>query len=111
MKLKTEDHDKISIFAISGDFTIDHVDAFRRNVNERVARGIRDFVLQLEELSFIDSAGLESLLWLQEEAAQNLGQVRLVSPDENIQKILEITRLEHQINTHDQLTEAIRSLR
>jgi len=111
MKLKCEDHDKISILTIGGEFTIDHIDNFRRSVNERVAKGIRDFVLQVEDLGFIDSAGLETLVWLQDEAATHLGQVRLVSPSDNIRKILEITRLEHQIDTHDQVTEAIRSLR
>lgn len=111
MKLKYEDHDKISIVSIDGDMTTDHVDSFRRTVGERINRGTRDFVLQVQGLTFIDSAGLESLLWLQEAAAEHLGQIRLVAPEENIRKILEITRLQHQFDVHDEVTDAIRSLR
>jgi anti-anti-sigma factor len=111
MKLKYEDHDKISIVSIDGDMTADHVDSFRRTVGERINKGTRDFVLQVEGLTFIDSAGLESLLWLQEAAAEHLGQIRLVAPEENIRKILEITRLQHQFDVHEEVTDAIRSLR
>lgn len=111
MKVKYEDHDKISIMTVEGDLISDHVDSFRRTVGERIQRGTRDFVLQVEAMTFIDSAGLESLLWLQEAAAEHLGQIRLVAPDENIRKILEITRLHHQFDTHKEVTEAIRSLR
>jgi len=111
MRIKSEDHDKISIITIEGDMTTDHIDALRRTVTERMQRGTRDFVLQVEGMTFIDSAGLESLLWMQEAAAEHLGQIRLVAPDENIRKILEITRLQHQFDTHKEVTEAIRSLR
>lgn len=111
MKLKYEDHDKISIVSIDGDMTTDDVDSFRRTVTERINKGTRDFVLQVAGMTFIDSAGLESLLWMQEAAAEHLGQIRLVAPEENIRKILEITRLQHQFDTHNEVTEAIRSLR
>ncbi len=111
MRVKYEDHDKISIVSIEGDLTHDHVDSLRRTVAERISRGTRDFVLQVHGLTFVDSAGLETLLWLQEAAAEHLGQIRLVAPDENIRKILEITRLQHQFDTHEEVTDAIRSLR
>ena len=111
MRIKYEDHDKISIVSIEGDMTHDHIDSLRRTVSERMQRGTRDFVLQVEGMTFIDSAGLEALLWLQEAAAEHLGQIRLVAPDESIRKILEITRLQHQFDTHREVTDAIRSLR
>jgi len=111
MKLKYEDHNKISIVFIDGDMTTDDVDSFRRTVTERIHKGTRDFVLQVQGMTFIDSAGLESLLWLQEAVAEHLGQIRLVAPEENIRKILEITRLQHQFDTHNEVTDAIRSLR
>jgi anti-anti-sigma factor len=111
MKLRFEDHDRISIVSLGGELTADSIDAFRRSITERIGRGTRDFVLQSDEMTFIDSAGLETLLWLQETVAEKLGQVRLVAPQENVRKILEITRLEHQIDSHEEVTEAIRSLR
>ncbi|MBL1218026.1 MAG: anti-sigma factor antagonist [Planctomycetes bacterium] len=111
MKLVCEDHDRTTIMALEGDFTTDSVDAFKRAVTERLSDAGHDFVLVAEQVSFIDSAGLESLLWLQDEAAQHLGQVRLVRPTENLSTILSITRLCHQFDVHQEITEAIRSLK
>lgn len=111
MKMACEDHDRISIISLEGDFTSDFVDAFKRAVIERLSDAGHDFVLVVEQMSFIDSAGLEALLWLQDELAQHLGQLRLVHPTGNLSTILNITRLCHQFDIHQEITEAIRSLK
>ena len=68
-------------------------------------------VLDLEHLTFIDSAGLEALLWVIDEAAQRGGQVRVVKPDPTVSKILEISRLDRRFNIHDTIESAAKSLR
>ena len=48
-----------------GDLSVDEAD--RASVRRQAMdQNIRDFVLDLESLDFIDSRGLESLLWLQD---------------------------------------------
>lgn len=111
MKLTYEDHDRTTIVNIQGDYTSDQIDGFRRAISERCENGTHDFVLNISELSFIDSAGLESLLWLQEKAAEQLGQIRLVSPGQTVCTILKLTRLDHQFECYEEITDAIRSLR
>ena len=59
----------------------------------------------------VDSAGLETLLWIIDEAAEHGGQVRLVSPDMTVSKILEISRLDRRFNIHDSIESAAKSLR
>ena len=59
----------------------------------------------------IDSAGLEALLWLIDEVSEGGGQLRLVSPDDAVCKILEVTRLERRFNVHDSIESAAKSLR
>ena len=111
MKLSYEDHDTITVLKVSGDLTADQVDAFRRSCQERFEAGIRHVVLDMEHMTFIDSAGLEALLWLIDEVSEHGGQLRLVSPDEAIRKILEVTRLERRFNVHDSIESAAKSLR
>lgn len=111
MKVQFEDYDRISVVRLSGDFTADDVDHFRRPIGERLAGQTRDFVLEMEETGFVDSAALEALLWLQDAAAERLGQIRLVGVHENVRTILDITRLSNQFECHAQTTDAIRSLR
>jgi len=111
MKLSYEDHSGISVVTISGELTADQADAFRRSLTDRFAAGSRSIVLQLEHLEMIDSAGLEMLLWLIDEVSDRNGFLRLVKPDDLIQKILHITRLEKRFNIHDTVESAAKSMR
>jgi anti-sigma B factor antagonist len=111
MKLSYEDHDTITVLKISGDLTADQVDPFRRSCQERFEAGIRDVVLNMEHLSFIDSAGLEALLWVIDEAAERSGQLRLVRPDPTVSKILRISRLDRRFDIHETIESAAKSLR
>jgi anti-sigma B factor antagonist len=111
MKLSYEDHDSISVLTLSGELSADQAGALRRACQERFDAGIRDLVLDIEHLSFLDSAGIEALLWLIDEASQRGGQVRLVNPDQTIAKILEITRLERRFDVHETIESAAKSLR
>ena len=111
MKLSYEDHGSTTVLTVSGELMIDHADNFRRAVEDRFASGARDIVLSLEHLHLLDSAGLETLLWLLDEVASLRGQLRLVKPDETISKILEVTRLDRRFNIHDSVESAAKSLR
>lgn len=111
MKISFEDHDKICIASMAGELNTDSVDALRRGVSDRIQRGTRDFVLILNELAQIDSAGLECLLWVQDCTADRKGQTRLVGVPEVISTILRITRLDRLFDRYDDVTDAVRSLR
>lgn len=111
MKLSYEDHDKTSVLTMSGEFTVDQADSFRRSCHDRFTGGVRDVVVDLENLRLVDSAGLESLLWLRDETTTHGGQLRLVRPDSTIRKILEATRLERRFEIHESIESAARSLR
>ncbi len=111
MKLSYEDHGAITVLTVSGDLTADQVDAFRRSCLDRFASGVRDVVLDLEYLTFVDSAGLETLLWIIDEVSERGGQLRLVKPDPTVSKILEISRLDRRFNIHESIESAAKSLR
>ncbi len=111
MKLKHENYDRIAVISISGDLNADEADALRRTVEQRLEEDMRDFVLDLSEMEFIDSQGLEMLLWIQEQADERLGQVRLSGCCDNVQTILGITHLEHHFDRHDDVEAALKSLR
>jgi len=70
-----------------------------------------DIVLNFESVPFIDSAGLEYLLDLQDRLAERFGQVKLVHVDENVSTILEVTRLRSNFETFDSVTEAVKTLK
>jgi len=111
VKLAHEDYDQLTVLSIKGELEQSETDRFRKAALERMEAKVRDFVLDLSELEHIDSAGLESLLWLQDECAEQLGQVRLAGVKSHLFLILEMTRLASRFDCHDSVDGAVRSLK
>jgi anti-anti-sigma factor len=111
MKVSAQDHGHISVLTISGEFTTEDVDHFQRILAERITAGAVHILLDCEHLEFVDSVGLESWLRARDEVSAGGGQFRLIALDENVRKILEITRLSKAIESHDSLELAVRSVR
>ena len=111
MRLKHENYDRITVINVEGDITVDEMEPLRRLLEERLEDETRDFVLDMSASEFLDSKALELLLWLQEKADENLGQVRLAGTTENTQRILKVTRLDNQFDQHADVEGALKSLK
>ncbi len=111
MKLSHQNFEHISLLTLSGEFTADDTEQFRRATQERVSNGARHIVLDIENVDFIDSAGLEALLRLQERLGEQAGQLRLIKLDPSVERILALTRLDLAFETHESVEQAVRSLR
>ena len=112
MAIKVEDYSNVCVILLAGDLAADASAAVRAAVEERIEqRRIVDFVVDFEKADFIDSEGLETLLWLKRRCEDLFGQTKLVNLDENCRKILEITRLEHRFECHGDLAGALKTMR
>ena len=110
MKLSHEDHNELTIMTLRGELTVEYVDQLRKAALERIEAHIRDFVLDISDLNFIDSKGLEAILWLQEQTSEQLGQIRLAGVGDEVSSILEMTRLAARFECHESVETAIQSL-
>lgn len=111
MKLKHENYDRVTVVNVQGDITVDEIEPLRRLLEERLEKDTRDFVLDFSTTEFLDSKALELMLWLQEKADENLGQVRLAGPTDNVRRILRLTRLDHHFDQHEDVEGALKSLK
>ena len=110
MKISYEDKGPVTVLSIDGDLSVEEADRFQREALQRFDQNVRDFVLDLESLDFIDSRGLETLLWLQDKCNEMLGQVRLAGCPDHIYKVLEVTRLSSRFDCQPDVDTAINSL-
>ncbi len=111
MKVSVERYGPAVVLSCRGELTGDSLEAFRAAATGAVGDGeVRDVVVDLREVPFVDSAGLEYLLELQEALSERLGQVKLTAADANVAKILEITRLENAFESYPDVTEAVRAV-
>lgn len=84
---------------------------FREQAQARLDKKINYFVIDMQHLIFVDSKGLESLIWLQETCDEHLGQIRLCKPDDTCMKILHVTRLDNRFDIFSDVTEAVKTMR
>lgn len=111
MKISHQDYETVSVLTLSGDYTADDTEQFRRAVHDRRAAGVRHLLIDCENVEFVDSAGLESWLRAQEGLGESGGQFRLIRPDDVLRRILSLTRLDVAFETHASVESAMRSLR
>jgi len=111
MKFSCENEtDRLALFAVAGEMTGDDGRRLRQEVTRRIEKRIRDFILDLTQLDFLDSRGLEALLWVQQQCHEELGQLRLVGVNENVLQILTMTRLAPRFTRCADLGQATSSL-
>src|SRR5438067_196926 len=106
--IKCEEYNRVCVLSPGGaDFTAADAQAARQSVENTIERnGIVDFVLDLEKAGFVDSAALETMLWIKRKVEGLSGQLKLANLDDNCQSILRVTRLENRFECHRSLASA-----
>ena len=95
MSIETKTAADVTMIKIDGDLAGINAEDLRAAVEACMAEGVRDFVVDLSDAPSCDSAGLESLTWLQRQCEDRLGLLKLCGLSPTFNKILEITRLGH----------------
>jgi anti-anti-sigma factor len=112
MPVKCDEYNGVCVLALNGDLTGEAGAHIKRLAGDRIdKRQMVDFVVDLQKAGFVDSAGLEALLWLKRRCDDLFGKVKLASLDEDCRKILEITRLAHRFECHADLSSALKTMR
>jgi anti-anti-sigma factor len=112
MSAKFEEYNQVCVITLDADLAGEECANLRKHIEQMIEKKqIVDFVVDFEKAGFIDSEGLETLLWLKRKAEDLFGQVKLAHLDENCRKIMEITRLEHRFECHEDLTGALKTMR
>ncbi len=112
MAITCEDYNQICVLRVDGDFVGEDVAAARQAVEEAIEqKQIVDFVIDMEKAPFVDSEGLETLLWMKSRCEELFGQLKLARLDETCRKIMQITRLDHRFECHDNIESALKTMR
>lgn len=109
MKVKIQDYNNVTVIELQGEFDSDVVELFKNTITDVIAKRRTSIVLDMSGIGFVDSQGLEQLLWARDYCNQNKCGLRLAGLDENCMRIMEITRLENEFDHYAELTEAVKS--
>jgi anti-sigma B factor antagonist len=80
-------------FTLAGELDPHTAPTLADELDEAIAGGATTVVLQLEELSFIDSSGLRVVISAHRQLDEKGGRLVLRSPSDTVRRLLEITGL------------------
>jgi anti-sigma B factor antagonist len=112
LSLKTRRVEDISILDLSGKLTIgEPVLLLRETLRSSVTEGERKFILNLGEVSYIDSSGLGELVSSYTTIRNKGGDVKLLKLTSKTRDLLQMTKLLTVFDVYDDEAKAIASLK
>jgi anti-sigma B factor antagonist len=90
-----------TVVTVSGEIDLATQGALRTQLNDLVVAGQVDLVLDLTEVTFVDSTGLGALIGTRRRVHAFHGSLALVIPNEAVMKVFTITGLEKVFDIYD----------
>ena len=104
--------DGVTILDVTDQVTRnDDADQIREKVKAVLAEGKRRVLMNLSQVSYMDSAGLGELVQAYSTVSKQGGALKLVSPTKRLKDLLVITKLATVFESHDDETVAVGSFK
>ena len=108
MKTNVRNIGHVAIVDFAGKITIGEGDVVLRNtVQELLDSGTKHILLNLEKVSYMDSAGIGELVACYKRAKEKEGTVKLLNPSGKVYDLLQLTKLEEVFETYKDEKEAL----
>ena len=99
----------VTVLALSGKLTLDDAGQLKGKVTSMVAEGHKQIVLNLADVTFIDSSGLGEMVSCHTTASKAQGAVKLANLGKRTQDLLVITKLNMVFDVYPSESEAVAS--
>jgi len=109
MRIKTQDYNEVTVIKLQGEMDAELADKLQNAMTNLISSNKKGIVIDMGDVGFISSEGLERLLWARDYSNENLCQLRIAGLDENCEKILELTRMENEFDRYTEVAEAVKS--
>lgn len=110
VKLTSRQVGDVTVLDAAGRITLgEGASAFRDRIRELVAKGDKKILLNLAEVSYIDSSGIGEMVSGFTTVTNNGGQLKLVGLTKRVKDLLQITKLYTVFEAFDDEAAAIRS--
>ena len=110
MKAITRQVDSVSVVDLSGRITLgEGCSQLRELIRDLLAKGHKKILLNLGEVTYIDSSGIGELVSGFTAVSNQGGQLKLLNLTKKVQDLLQITKLLTVFDVHDDETKAIAS--
>ena len=110
MKATVRQVGPVSILDLNGKITIGEGDVIQRSkVQEILEAGNKNVLLNLEKVSYMDSAGIGELVACYKRAREKSGTVKLLKASGKVADLLQLTKLQEVFETFENEKDALGS--
>ena len=110
VKLNTRQVGDVSVVDVAGRITLGEGSSVIRDaLKEMVGKGQKKILLNLGEVSYIDSSGIGELVSGFTSVTNSGGQLKLLNLNKRVKDLLQITKLYTVFDVHDDEAGAVRS--
>lgn len=111
MDIQVEQKGAVAVLHCTGSLDAETVAQFKRTTQGLCEQGVGQFVLDAQELTFIDSMGLGALISLLRRVRSHDGEVKVSGLTRDVRSIFEITRLHRLFDICGSAVEACQKFR
>ena len=109
-KLTVRQVGDVTVLDAAGRITLgEGASTFREKIRELVSDGRKKILLNLAQVSYIDSSGIGEMVSGFTSVTNNGGQLKLVGLSKRVKDLLQITKLYTVFDVYDDEAEAVRS--
>jgi anti-sigma B factor antagonist len=110
MNIKTRAVDDVTILDVSGKITLgEGTQALRGEIRKLLDEGHKKLLLNLGEVSYVDSSGIGELVSAFTTTSNKGGSLKLLNLTKKLQELLSITKLLTVFDVHDDENKALSS--
>ena len=112
VKLTNRQVGDVTVVDAAGRITLgEGASTFRDAIRDMVAKGNKKLLINLSEVSYIDSSGIGEMVSGFTTVTNSGGQLKLVGLSKRVKDLLQITKLYTVFEAFDDETEAVRSFK
>ena len=107
LQASLNDSSGISVIRVAGEVDIYTAPDLRYLVNQTIDSGAKDLVIDMSEVTYMDSSGFGTLLGATKRLRPDGGSIGLAACSEAIERMLRITRLDTIFGVFSRVDEAV----
>jgi anti-sigma B factor antagonist len=111
LEVETRESQGLPVIDVGGEIDVYTVPMFKKAISEAIDRGHRHLLIDLADVTYMDSSGFGTLLGATKRLRPYGGSLSLIGCNEVITRMLKITRLDTifaMYETEGQATEAVK---
>ena len=100
-------NDESNTLSGSIELDIENQNIFIDHINAIFDEGVHYIIINMENIIYIDSSGLWALFECHKKATQKNGKISLLSPQKDVKRVLDITKISNKINISEKESDAL----